>query len=389
MVPRRPPRVNRPEPPMRIAARHWQTGRAVTLVVEGGVLAGFGPTADRPDLPWAAPSFCDLQVNGGLGVGFNDPGLTADGVRAVAAAVRRHGCGLFLPTVITDHPAAVERAFRTLAAAVDADPVLAAVIPGFHLEGPFISPADGYRGAHPAEYVCDPDPDLFRRWQDAAGGRIALVTLAPERPGAIHLIERLTAAGVVVALGHTEADAATLAAAAAAGARLSTHLGNGLPATLHRHANPLWPQLADDRLWASVIADGHHLPANVLTCVGRLKGAGRLVLVSDASPLAGLPPGGYRLWGRAVELTAAGRVSLAGTPYLAGSGAFLDAGVAGLVQHGGRTVAEAVLAAGIRPRELLGLPVPTLAVGEPADLVLFDVAPDGSLSVRQVVGGFG
>jgi N-acetylglucosamine-6-phosphate deacetylase len=386
MVPRRPPRVNRPEPPVQIDARHWETGRPVSVWLAHGTVAGFGPAADRADLPWVAPSFCDLQVNGGLGVGFNDPDLTAAGVRAVADECRRRGCGRFLPTVITDHPDAIERSLRTLAAAVAGDPALAAMVPGFHLEGPFISPADGYRGAHPARHVCDPSWDLFARWQDAAGGRIRLVTLAPERPGALALIERLTAAGVVVALGHTAADAVTISTAVSAGARLSTHLGNGLPATLPRHANPLWPQLADDRLRATVIADGHHLPADVLTCIARVKTSDRLVLVSDASPLAGLPAGNYELWGRDVEVTAAGRVALAGTPYLAGSGGFIDGCVAGAVRHGGLTVAEAVLAASVRPRELLGLPVPALAAGEPAELVLFDLAPDGTPAVRRVVG---
>ena len=295
------------------------------------------------------------------------------------------GCGQFLPTVITDAPDAIERAFRTLAAAVDADPTLAAMIPGFHLEGPFISPFDGYRGAHPAAHVRDPDGELFGRWQAAAGGRIRLVTLAPERPEAIALIERLTATGVIVAIGHTAADADTITAAADAGARLSTHLGNGMPATLPRHDNPIWPQLVEDRLWASVIADGHHLPASVLRGIARLKTSDRLILVSDASPLAGLPPGRYPLWGRDCDVSAGGRVGLTGTPYLAGGGVFLDACVAGAVRLGGLTVEEAVTAASVRPRDLLGLPVPTLEIGERADLVLFDLSSDG-VAVREVVG---
>ena len=214
------------------------------------------------------------------------------------------------------------------------------------------------------------------------------MTLAPERPGALDLIEQLTAAGVVVAIGHTAAGADTIAAAAAAGARLSTHLGNGLPAVLPRHDNPVWPQLADDRLWASVVADGHHLPASVLRTVARVKAADRLVLVSDASPLAGLPPGRYPLWGRECVVTADGRVGLAGTPYLAGSGVFLDACVAGAVRLGGLTVAEAVTAASVRPRELLGLTVPTLDIGERAEVVLFDLTPDGA-TVHGTLGGIG
>jgi N-acetylglucosamine-6-phosphate deacetylase len=358
---------------MQVVARHWQTGTPVAVRVEAGVVAECRPAADRPDLPWLAPSFFDLQVNGGLGVNFTDLGLTADGVAMVADACRRAGCGGFLPTAITAHPDVISRSARTLAAA------------GFdiHLEGPFLNPTDGYRGAHPVEHVRPPDADLFRRWQDAAGGRIRLVTVAPELPGAIPFIERLTAAGVAVALGHTAADAATVSAAVAAGAKLSTHLGNGLPAMAHRHLNPVWPQLAEPRLWASVIADGHHLPAEVLRCVARLKPDG-LILVSDASPLAGLPPGRYPLWGTDCEVTADGRVGVAGTPYLAGAGAFLGTCVGRAVRLG-LTVAEAVAAASVRPRELLGLPVPTLEVGRPADFVLFDLTDEG-LTVRQLPG---
>ena len=369
---------------MRVPARHWQTGQPNTLLLESGGVAGFGPGADRDGLPWLAPTLCDLQVNGARGVGFNDPGLTADGVRTVADACRAGGVGLFLPTVITDSAEAIERAFRTLARALDADPGLAAMVPGFHLEGPFLSPLDGYRGAHPAAHVRDPDADRFARWQDAAGGRIRLVTLAPERPGALPLIEKLTAAGVVVALGHTAADADTVTAAADAGARLVTHLGNGLPALLPRHANPLWAELADDRLLASVIADGHHLPAGVLRAVCKLK-AGGLILVSDASPLAGLPPGRYPLWGNDCEVSADGRVGLAGTPYLAGSGTLLGDCVATAVRLGVLSVEAAITAAAVRPRELLGLLVPEVTLGEPAGLMLFDLTADG-LSARGVTG---
>lgn len=360
---------------MRVPARHWQTGQPLTLLLDEGGITGFVPAADRDGLPWLAPTLCDLQVNGACGVGFNDPGLTADGVRTVADACRSSGVGLFLPTVTTDSADAIERAFRTLAKTLDGDPALAAMVPGFHLEGPFLSPLDGYRGVHPAAHVRDPDADLFARWQDAAGGRIRLVTLAPERPGALPLIEKLTAAGVVVTLGHTAADADAVTAAVDAGAKLATHLGNGLPALLPRHANPLWAELADDRLLASVIADGHHLPAGVLRAVCKLKADG-LILVSDASPLAGLPPGRYPLWGSDCEVSADGRVGLAGTPYLAGSGALLGDCVATAVRLGGLSVEAAITAAAVRPRELLGLPVPEVTLGEPAGLMLFDLTGD-------------
>src|SRR5262249_19662085 len=148
---------------------------------------------------------------------------------------------------------------RTIARACDVDPSVAARVAGIHLEGPYISEQDGYRGAHPLSAVRDPDWSEVQALQDAAEGRIAIVTLAPERPGAIGLIENLVQSGVLVALGHTAADGPTIRAAVAAGARLSTHLGNGIAATLARHPNPIWDQAALDYLSASFIADGHHI----------------------------------------------------------------------------------------------------------------------------------
>src|SRR5262249_12675635 len=147
---------------------------------------------------------------------------------------------------------------RTLGAACDTDPELAHATPAFHLEGPYISAEDGPRGAHPSAHVRPPDWEEFCRLQEAAGGRIRLVTLAPEREGALGVIERLVATGVVVALGHTAATGRQIHDAISAGARLSTHLGNGAHAVLPRHPNYIWEQLAADELWASIICDGHH-----------------------------------------------------------------------------------------------------------------------------------
>src|SRR5204862_5034262 len=138
--------------------------------------------------------------------------------------------------------------------------------------------------------------------QDAAGGRLRLVTLAPETPAALPFIERLTQAGVVVALGHSAADGACIRAAIRAGARLSTHLGNGCHAMLPRHDNCLWEQLAADDLWASLICDGHHLPVSVVRCLLRAKTPARTILTCDASSLAGLPPGCYDQWGGEFEV---------------------------------------------------------------------------------------
>jgi N-acetylglucosamine-6-phosphate deacetylase len=377
---------------MLIRARHYRTGEPTELRVGAGRIVSAGPPAGQGGgagvvaAGWVAPALFDLQVNGCDGVSFNAPTLTGEQVRHVVDDCRRQGLGGLLPTLVTNSFDALAHGLATLRRARETDAVVRAAVPGFHVEGPYLSPEDGPRGAHPREHVRPPDWDEFRRLQDAAGGLIRLLTLAPERPGALAFIERVAAAGVVVALGHTAADGATLRAAVAAGARLSTHLGNGCAALMHRHDNPVWEQLAADGLWASVIADGHHLPPAVLRCILRVKTPARAILTCDASSLAGRPPGRYREWGQDLEVRPEGKVVLSGTPYLAGSAVFTDACVAHAARVGGVTLAEAIDMAGARPRELLGLPVPELAAGGPAELWLFDRGADGSITTRPVGG---
>jgi N-acetylglucosamine-6-phosphate deacetylase len=221
--------------------------------------------------------------------------------------------------------------------------------------------------------------------QDAAGGRIRLLTLAPEHEGALAFIEKLVTTGVVVALGHTAATGPRIRDAIAAGARLSTHLGNGSHAVLPRHENYIWEQLAADELWASIISDGHHLPPAVVRCIVRVKTPSRTILTCDASSLAGLPLGRYREWDQDFDVLPGGKVVVAGTSYLAGSGVFTDACVNNVIRFAGVSLRDAVEMAGARPRELLGLPPRRLEAGEPADLVLFDGEPGVDLRVRTTI----
>jgi N-acetylglucosamine-6-phosphate deacetylase len=256
-----------------------------------------------------------------------------------------------------------------------------------HLEGPYLSAEDGPRGAHPKQHIHPPDWDEFQRLQEAAGGRIRLVTLAPELEGAIPFIERLARQGVVVSLGHTAADGACIRAAIRAGARLSTHLGNGSHALLPRHANYIWEQLAADELWASLICDGHHLPEAVFRCFLRVKTPARTILTCDAGSLAGLPPGRYHEWDQELEVSPEGKIVVPGTPFLAGSWVFTDACVGVAMRLGGVSLRDAIDMASARPRELLGLPPQKLAVGEPADMILFDWQEGESLVVRETLIG--
>jgi N-acetylglucosamine-6-phosphate deacetylase len=266
-------------------------------------------------------------------------------------------------------------------------------IAGIHLEGPYISAEDGPRGAHPREHCRPPCWDEFQRLQRAAGGRIRLVTLSPEYPEAAAFVSRAVASGVVVAMGHTAASGAQIGEAVDAGARLSTHLGNGAHRLLPRHPNYIWNQLADDRLSASLIVDGHHLPADVVRVFVRAKSPGRCILVSDMAAQAGLPPGRYRGGLCEVEILPTGRLVIAGqAELLAGATAPLGTGIARLVADGTASLDEAVRMASHQPAALMGLPCGRFEPGEIADFVVFDLLPLGEQTpapfcVRQTISG--
>jgi N-acetylglucosamine-6-phosphate deacetylase len=369
---------------MRICAKHYATGQPLKLVIDAGRIASVTASDQEPS-SWVAPAFFDPQINGCKGVSFNSPSFTPDQLHTVVTECRAHGIGSFLPTLITGSFEAIRHGFRTLSASREADPQLRAVLPGYHLEGPYLSGEDGPRGAHPCEHIRDPDWDEFQRWQEAAEGRILMVTVAPERAGALPFIEKLTASGVVVAIGHTAATGQQIRDAVAAGARTSTHLGNGCHAVLPRHENVIWEQLADDRLWASLITDGHHLPPAVVKSFVRAKGLHRTLLTCDVGSLAGKPPGRYREWGSDLEVLPNGKIVVAGTPYLAGSGHFTDRCVSNVIRFAGVSLADAIEMATTRPRQLLGLPINTIEAGQPADFVLFEWEPGGELKVVSVL----
>jgi N-acetylglucosamine-6-phosphate deacetylase len=373
---------------MLIRARHYATGEMIDVACAGSQIRAVTPLTDaRPDYQagWVAPALFDLQINGGGGHNFSSTRLVRQSIREVVEMCRSHGIGAFCPTLVTNSFEALHHGFRTLREACEADADLAATLPAFHLEGPYIAAEDGPRGAHPRKFVRPPDWDEFQRLQDAAGGRIRLVTLAPEQPGALMFIERLTASGVVVAIGHTGAAAACIQAAIRAGARLSTHLGNGSHAMLPRHDNYVWEQLAADNLSASIICDGHHLPASVVRCIVRVKTPARLILTCDASTLAGQPPGPYREWEQDFEVFSDGKVIVAGTSFLAGSGVFTDTCIGNVIRFAGVFLADAVDMAGAQPRALLDLPSRRIEPGMPADLVLFDWHPGGDFQVSSLI----
>jgi N-acetylglucosamine-6-phosphate deacetylase len=316
---------------------------------------------------WLAPGWIDLQVNGFAGVDYNDPLISREQVVRSICALFASGVTRFYPTVITGSPERMESAVRNLARVENE------AIEGFHVEGPHISAEDGPRGAHPREWVRRPDFDEFLRWQDATGGRVRIVTLSPAWSDAPRYIENVVDAGVVASIGHTDASPAQIAEAVAAGATLSTHLGNGAHSVLPRHPNYVWEQLAEDRLMAGFIVDGIHLPASFVKVALRAKGVSRSVLVTDAATPAAAPPGRYRLGELDVELTPAGRVVLAGTDRLAGSALRMDRGVENLMRLAGLSLADAVAMATVNPARAGNVPERSqgLLEGDRADLVQF------------------
>jgi len=254
-----------------------------------------------------AKGFVDLQVNGFLGIDFSFPGITLDEIVQVVSELRNRGTIAFCPTVITSSLDTYRTNLPVLAQA-HSSPDISGHLLGIHLEGPFISAKDGARGAHPSDSVHLPDIDLFDQLLDLAEGQVSLLTLAPEIPGAIDLIEHAVSKGISVSLGHHLAKPQQIEDAVNAGARASTHLGNGLPNCIDRHNNPLWPQIANQSLNAMLITDSHHIPDDFIMSVVLAKTSERVIVVSDSAPVAGFKPGIYQTLGQEVHLEESGRL---------------------------------------------------------------------------------
>jgi N-acetylglucosamine-6-phosphate deacetylase len=306
-----------------------------------------GTPAEIRRLTW--PGFLDLQVNGFAGVDFNDPATTVDDLHRALAALRSHGVTRLLPTLITGSTDRFEQCARLVLQ------LKTPAIVGIHMEGPYISPEDGPRGAHQREFTTSASIEDFKRRQGAASGHIRLVTLAPEVPGALPLIEYLRTNGIHVAIGHTAASAEAVRDAIKAGATLSTHLGNGCANMIPRHPNFLWEQLAADEMMASLIVDGHHLPPATVKTMIRAKTVRRAILVTDAIAAAGQPPGDYQLGNVRVHLDETGRVAVPGAPNLAGSALAMDRAVANTVRFAGVSLEDALAMASTHPAAYLGV----------------------------------
>jgi N-acetylglucosamine-6-phosphate deacetylase len=342
--------------------------------------------ANNADL-YLAPGLIDHQLNGYISVDFVGPQLSVEDVRKATIAIWKTGVTTYLPTLTTNARELLVRNFAVLAQAAK-DPQIADSIAGFHLEGPYISPVEGYRGAHNERWIRPPDWNEFLEFYKAADSKIVEITIAPETPGAIDFAHNCRKLGVIVAIGHTAADTEQIRQAADAGAAVSTHLGNGCANMIHRRKNPLWPQLADDRLTASIICDGFHLAPEQVRTFFKVKGLQRTIIVSDMSCLAGMPPGEYTRHGRKVVVTPEGMVKMPSQDVLAGASMPISVGVGNIMKFTGCSLADAIQMASTNPARLLGLgDRGQIEPGKRADIILFRLR-DNTLSIQKtIVGG--
>jgi N-acetylglucosamine-6-phosphate deacetylase len=359
---------------MQILARHYQTGQAMRVTVEKGMCEKLeNSEINPPEMPWIAPGLVDVQINGSGGVDFNRGPIDADSWIRATDNLFRHGCTHFLIALMTN----LRQSYRDLLGQIErlrrADPRNCV---GYHFEGPFLNPQPGYHGAHCAEWMSPPRVELFGEWQELTGGKVRLVTLAPEveLEAGLEFIRYLGRQNVLASLGHSAVMGAELEQAVAAGASCWTHLGNAAPNPPEdKFRNVIFYALAQERLLATLIPDGQHLPPHVFRVMARALGE-RLMLTTDAMAGAGAGPGHYTLCHMEIDVGEELTAHIPGQPYLAGStlmpfaGVFLAAGMSGLPWP------QMWDAFSIRPARWLGLDH-GLEAGKPANFCLFEMEP--------------
>ncbi|NOU65406.1 amidohydrolase family protein [Paenibacillus sp. LMG 31461] len=352
-------------------------------VVSINSLGTFTPSKDTL---WVSPGWIDLQVNGYRGYDINGMNTTNEDIESLTDIMFQHGVTSYYPTIITGSYERIVQALHQINLMCNRNECVNRAILGIHLEGPYISTEDGPRGAHPLQYVRDPSWEEFCRFQEVSGYRIKLLTLAPEREGAIDFIAKAVASGVVVSIGHTAATAEQIQAAVEAGATLSTHLGNGSHPILPRHPHYIWHQLAEDRLCAAFIADGHHLHPDVLKVMVRAK-QDNFLLVTDCVALGGQPPGRYAsLIGGEVDIHVDGRLTVAkDARILAGSGVTMPHNLENIMQYVGIPLRQAIESVTIQPLKVMKLKTERGLVETMSDLTLFRCMPDGKIVVEETI----
>ena len=332
---------------------------------------------------YVAPGLVDIQINGYMGVNFSDQNLTIEDMRKATKALYKEGVTSYLPTVITRDQERLLNSFSLLAKVLE-DGEIGKSIPGFHLEGPYISPVQGFRGAHNEKYIRPPDWNEFLQLQKAAQNKILLITVAPEIEGAIPFIKKCSDSGLVVSLGHHNGTAENIDQAVESGASLSTHMGNGCVNMINRHYNPIWPQLSNDGLSISIIADGAHLTRDEVRTFYKVKGSEHTILVSDALSLAGLPPGEYIDDGDTLLLTE-DVVKFPAEDVLAGAAQPISRCVGRMIRFTQCSLKDAINMASTNPAKIMEMnEIGEIKKGHRADLILFTIE-DGDIVIQQTI----
>lgn len=309
------------------------------------------------------PGLVDLQVNGYKGVDFSSAVLTEDDFVSACRGILEAGTTAFLPTIITSTAEVYQHNLAIMGEAMQRGEFVGRVL-GIHVEGPFISPQDGARGAHNSEWVTKSDVGYLKSMVEWSGRTMKLITIAADVEEADQLARWCVANDIVVLLGHQMADESDLERLRQAGAAALTHLGNGVPANLPRHKNPIWAGLANDGLSATLITDGHHLPPDVIKTFLRAKGVARCIVVSDCTALTGMPPGRHNVLGNDVVLQEDGKVYNPATGYLAGSSATMLDCMNHLASLWLLTAEELVAVGFYNPLKLLGVKPEDISPGE-------------------------
>lgn len=371
----------------------YNTGQPVSVEIKNGRIEAIRqiekPSGTNSPV-YIAPGLIDNQVNGFAGVSFTFGGseLTKEGIKKATRKLWEKGVTTYLPTLTTNSKETLLKNFLILNRVRKDDDLLGSIA-GFHLEGPYISPEDGYRGAHPLKHVRKPNWDEFLELYEASGKNILTVTLAPDQEGALDFISNCANLGIVVALGHHNADKITLDQAVDKGARVATHLGNGCANLISRRNNPLWPQLANDQLMASIICDGYHLLDEQIAVFYKVKGTEKTILTSDVTSYATLPPGEYRNEdNEIIELTKDGLLHYPAQNVLYGSASPLSRGVVKIMEVTSCSLGEAIQMASTNPAELYGLnDRGKIEPGKRADLILFTVGEKDLMILETYVAG--
>jgi N-acetylglucosamine-6-phosphate deacetylase len=369
-------------------------GRVAEIHVDGERIAGvLTRQPDRIDqrVPdediRIAPGFIDIQVNGFSGVDFNQPDFQGDDLVDVCRKLIETGVTTFCPTLITAKYEQLARNIIEIREACKKYPLVRSMVLGIHLEGPYINPEDGPRGAHPRAHVSNPDWDEFERLQTLGQGLIRMVTVAPEMPGGLAFIQKASQNELAVGIGHCNPDPDIVDQAVRAGAQISTHLGNGTHQMLDRHKNYLQKQLAHDELMASIICDGLHLPGYFVKNVVRAKGKSKVILITDATAASYAPPGHFSFGDLEFEPEDDGALRLPGTPYLSGSTLTMERAIGNCADFAGITLASAINMATVNPARLFEGISGKLEKGQQANLVLFKAQRKKIQIFRVYLGG--